>query len=101
MTKARFAEEQPPVTIKEQGELYYIHICLNGEWKEEEIPDIFEGDSKTERYWGCDYNEIVTDDIDVEDVEAHPERYLDFVVKKVDPIEQLRADVDYLLALSE
>lgn len=100
MTKARFVEEQSPVTIKEQDGMYYIHICLNGGWKEEDAGEVLYGGRKM-RYWECDYNEIVTDNVDVADVRTYPEKYLNYVVKKVDPMEQLRADVDYLLALSE
>jgi hypothetical protein len=52
--------------------MYYIFICLNGEWKEEKMSDT------TERFWECDYNEIVTDDIDIEDVRENPDDYIDY-----------------------
>lgn len=73
MTKARFVTEQPAVDYRLRDGMYYIFICLNGEWKEEEVPDMFDGESKTERFWECDYNEIVIDDIDIDDVIANPE----------------------------
>lgn len=91
MIKANFIEEQPAMRYTQADGMYYIFICLNGEWTEDDGV----------RYWECDYNEIVTDDIDIEDVVANPEKYIDYVVKKVDPAEQLRADVDYLLLLAE
>jgi len=72
MTKARFIEEQPKVKVTERDGMYYIFICLNGEWKTEKMSDT------TERFWECDYNEIVTDDIDVEDVRDNPESYIDY-----------------------
>jgi hypothetical protein len=72
MTKAKFIEEQPEVKMTERDGMYYIFICLNGEWKEEKMSDT------TERFWECDYNEIVTDDIDVEDVKENPESYIDY-----------------------
>lgn len=72
MTKAKFIEEQPEVKVTERDGIYYIFICLNGEWKEEKMSDT------TERFWECDYNEIVTDDIDVEDVRENPESYIDY-----------------------
>lgn len=99
MIKARFIEEQPKVKVTERDGMYYIFICLNGEWKEQ-IEEI-DGETVTTKYWECDFNEIITDEIDIEDVENNPEDYIDYTVKHVDPDEQLRADVDYLLLLSE
>lgn len=95
MKKAKFTEEQPKVKYTTSDEVYYISICLNGEWVEETEED------GMARYWECDYNEIITDDIDIDDIIENPEEYIDYVVKKVDSAEQLRADVDYLLLLSE
>lgn len=72
MTKAKFIEEQPEVKVTERDGMYYISICLNGEWKTEKMADT------TERFWECDYNEIVTDDIDLADVRENPEDYIDY-----------------------
>ena len=99
MKKAKFILAQPEVEYVIKDDIYYIHICLNGEWKE--LIEEIDGETVTTKYWECDFNEIITDEIDIEDVENNPEDYIDYTVKHVDPDEQLRADVDYLLLLSE
>ena len=93
--KAKFTEEQPAVKITEKAGLYYIHICLNGEW----VEDVNEFD-EIDRYWQCDFNEIVCegDEIDVADVEANPEKYIDFVVVRLTKEEKLERAIAELRA---
>lgn len=74
--KASFDSEQPEVKSLESDGKVYIWICLNGDWVnrsygENEVP---------KRVWECDFAEIIADkgNIDIEDVQAHPEDYLDF-----------------------
>ena len=96
MKKARFDVQQEPVSYKVFDDVYYIHICLNGEYKTET-----DEEGQEINYYEYDFNEIVTDNIDIDDVIADPASYLNYVVKHVDPLEQLRADVDYLLLMIE
>lgn len=101
MEKARFVTAQPPVTVKEYGDKTYVFICLNGVEKAETVD--FDGESRIEEFIEYDYNEFsfVGDEVDIADVQSNPEKYLNYPVKVPTEIEQLRADVDYLLMLEE
>lgn len=102
MEKAKFAEEQQPVRIISDNNKLYVFICLNG--KRLYLYDYdFNDESFSEEYFEYDYNEFIVDSdkIDVKDLEKNSEKYLNYPLPPVDDLEQLRADVDYLLMISE
>ena len=86
--KARFTEQQPPVKTVTSGDKIYIFLCLNETQGTESYPDIGEGQTH-ETYYEYDYNEIIgpTDKLPLEDIQANPEKYLDYVYteQKEDP----------------
>lgn len=77
--KARFSSQQQPVKTVAAGDKTYIFICLNETQGTETYPDMGEGQT-TEAYYEYDYNEIVgpTDNLPLDDIQAHPENYLDY-----------------------
>ena len=77
--KARFSQPQLPVKTVAAGDKTYIFICLNETQGTESFPDMGEGHT-TEAYYEYDYNEIVgpTDKLPLNDIQAHPENYLDY-----------------------
>ena len=77
--KARFTEQQPPVKTVTSGDKTYIFLCLNEAQGTETYPDMGEGQVQ-ETYYEYDYNEISgpTDMLPLEDIQAHPENYLDY-----------------------
>lgn len=86
--KARFLEPQPPVkTINSDGKTY-VYICLNEQYGEEVYEDP-EGTGQPLAYYEYDYNEFsdLTEKLDLEDINAHPENYLnyDYSPQKEDP----------------
>lgn len=80
--KARFSQPQLPVKTVATGGKTYIFICLNETQGTESYPDIGEGQTH-ETYYEYDYNEIIgpTDKLPLEDIQAYPENYLDYVYK--------------------
>ena len=102
MTKARFMAEQPAVTIKHYGGMVYVFICLNGE-KKTEARTNYDGSEAIDTYWEYDYNEVVFNDgeIDVEDIKDNPEKYINYPIAEPTELEQMRADIDYLLMVTE
>jgi hypothetical protein len=80
MTKAQFMEKQPPVTVVEKDKVY-VYICLN-ESHVKSVP----GQEWIPEMWEYDYKEIIEDIgvLDIEDVKAHPEDYLNYGKKKSD-----------------
>ena len=80
--KARFSQPQLPVKTVAAGGKTYIFICLNEQQGTESYPDMGEGQT-TETYYEYDYNEIVgpTDKLPLDDIQAYPENYLDYVYK--------------------
>ena len=102
MIKARFSEEQKPVIIKKYGNEYYAFICLNAKIDYETVA-IDSEHSETELYYEYDYNEFLFSDgeLNVQDIMNNPEKYLEYPANIPTEIEQLRADVDYLLMLNE
>lgn len=80
--KARFSQPQQRVKTITSGEKIYIFLCLNETQGTESFPDMGEGQT-TETYYEYDYNEIVgpTDKLPLDDIQAHPENYLDYVYK--------------------
>lgn len=74
--KASFDSEQSKVKSLVADGKVYIWICLNGEWTER----TYDESQPPERVWECDFAEIIADEgeIDIKDVEAHPESYFDY-----------------------
>ena len=77
--KARFSQPQMPDKTVAAGDKTYIFICLNETQGTESFPDMGE-EQTTETYYEYDYNEIVgpSDKLPLEDIQAHPENYLDY-----------------------
>lgn len=102
--KARFSQQQPPVDIRQIGGKIYVYICLNGQEKTETYPDMGEGKT-IETYYEYDYNEIIgpTDKLPLEDIQAHPENYLDYkyIEKIEDPGEKALEEIEKLKAAIE
>ena len=107
--KARFTQPQLPVRMIAVGNKTYVFICLNETQGTENYPDMGEGQT-TEAYYEYDYNEIVgpTDKIPLDDIQAHPENYLDYEYseqiqnageKALDEIEKLKSAIKRGLAL--
>lgn len=102
--KARFSQPQLPVKTVAAGDKTYIFICLNETQGTESYPDMGEGQT-TEAYYEYDYNEIVgpTDKLPLEDIQAHPENYLEYVYteQKEDPeddrVKKLEEQVNSIL----
>lgn len=86
--KARFSQPQLPVKTVAAGDKTYIFICLNETQGTESYPDMGEGQTQ-ESYYEYDYNEFSapTGILDLEDIQAHPENYLEYVYteQKEDP----------------
>lgn len=86
--KARFSQPQQRVKTITSGEKIYIFLCLNETQGTETYPDMGDG-QKQEAYYEYDYNEISGpfDKIPVDDIQAHPENYLEYVYteQKEDP----------------
>lgn len=80
--KARFTKQQQPVSIVRSDNKIYIFLCLNETQGTETYPDMGEGQT-TESYYEYDYNEIIgdADKLPLEDMQAYPENYLDYVYK--------------------
>ena len=107
--KARFSQPQLPVKTVAAGDKTYIFICLNETQGTESYPDMGEGQA-TETYYEYDYNEIVgpTDNLPLDDIQAHPENYLDYKYadntdnpgeKALKEIEELKAAIERGLTL--
>ena len=102
--KARFSQPQLPVKTFTAGDKTYIFICLNETQGTESYPDMGEGQAQ-ETYYEYDYNEIIgpTDKLPLEDIQAHPENYLDYeyAEKSDDPGEKALEEVEKLKAAIE
>lgn len=88
MKKARFSAQQPPVKIVRKDGTAYIYICLNETQGQETYPDMGEGQT-VESYYEYDYNEIIGPEAELplEDIQAHPENYLDYEPEKEKSVE--------------
>ena len=104
--KARFTKQQHPVRIVRSDNKIYIFLCLNETQGTETYPDMGDG-QKQEAYYEYDYNEISGpfDKIPVDDIQAHPEQYLNYeytenktdadsLIKRIEKLEQENADMD-------
>ena len=102
--KARFSQPQLPVKTVAAGDKTYIFICLNEAQGTESYPDMGEGQA-TETYYEYDYNEIVgpTDNLPLDDIQAHPENYLDYEYTEAtdDPEKKALAEIEELKAAIE
>lgn len=107
--KARFMQPQLPVKTVTSGDKTYIFLCLNETQGTETYPDIGEGQTQ-ETYYEYDYNEISgpTEKLPIEDIQANPEKYLDYVyteeatdsgAKALAEIEELKAAIERGLTL--
>lgn len=78
MTKSRFMERQPSVKVVEKDKVY-VYICLNETEVTEENMNSEKSSTPVTMY-EYDYNEIIEDiDIlDIDDVKANPEKYLNY-----------------------
>lgn len=87
--KARFAVQQPPVKIIQKDGTAYVYICQNETQGTDTYPDMGDGQT-TETYYEYDYNEIIApaDAIPLEDIQAHPENYLDYIYKPSATLEE-------------
>ena len=87
--KARFTEQQPPVKIIQKDEIAYVYICQNETQRTELYPDMGGGQTQ-ETYYEYDYNEIIgpEDALPLEDIQAHPEDYLDYAYRPSATLEE-------------
>lgn len=78
MKKSRFMEKQPSVKVVEKDKVY-VYICLNETEVTEENMNSEKSSTPVTMY-EYDYNEIIEDiDIlDIDDVKANPEKYLNY-----------------------
>ena len=102
--KARFSQPQLPVKTVAAGDKTYIFICLNETQGTESYPDM--GEVQTiETYYEYDYNEIVglTDRLPLDDIQAHPENYLDYEYSEAtdDPGEKALEEIEKLKSAIE
>ena len=97
--KARFSQQQLPVKIIQKDGNAYVYICQNENRGTETYPDMGEGQTQ-ETYYEYDYNEIIgpADALPLEDIQAHPENYLDYAYtpEKEDSGAQALAEVQEL-----
>ena len=99
MQKARFSAQQPQVKIVQKDDTAYIYICQNETKGTETYPDMGDGQTQ-ESYYEYDYNEIIgpSDKLPPEDIQAHPENYLDYkyTEKIEDPGEKALEEIEKL-----
>lgn len=78
MTKSRFMEKQPSVKVVEKDKVY-VYICLNEKEFTEDHTNSEESSESITMY-EYDYNEIIEDIgvLDVDDVKANPDKYLNY-----------------------
>lgn len=101
--RARFTLQQLPVKVVQKYGTAYVYICVNETQGTEEYPDMGDGQAQ-EIYYEYDYNEIIgpTDALPLEDIQAHPENYLDYefaeniktIEERLSALEQVQAQMD-------
>lgn len=104
--KARFTTQQQPVKVIQKDGTAYVYICSNETQGTESYPDMGDG-QKQEAYYEYDYNEISGpfDKIPVDDIQAHPEQYLNYeytenktdvdsLIKRIEKLEQENVDMN-------
>ena len=77
--RARFLEPQPPARLVEKGGRVYVFLCAD-EKIFYETCDSVEGNSDPVTVYEYDYHEFAedVDNIDTQDVMAHPEKYMSY-----------------------
>lgn len=97
--KARFTGQQLPVKVVQKDGMAYVYICQNETRGTESYPDMGDGQTQ-ESYYEYDYNEIIgpADALPLEDIQAHPEDYLDYAytLEKEDPGEKALKEIEEL-----
>ena len=90
--RARFTSQQPPVKVIKKDGTVYVYICANETQGTESYPDMGEG-TTTESYYEYDYNEIIgpVDVLPLEDIQAHPEDYLEYAYRDATMEERIAA----------
>ena len=90
--KARFTSQQPPVKVIKKDDTAYVYICANETQGTEPYPDMGEG-TTVESYYEYDYNEIIgpVDVLPLEDIQAHPEDYLEYAYRDATMEERIAA----------
>lgn len=88
--RAEFDAEQPPVRVVQNGKNIHVFIALHGAWETHSNDEAMD----QQRVWRCDYREIITEEekIDLADVKAHPENYLNWEEPKEKTIMERRVD---------
>lgn len=100
--KARFDTKQNAVTVAQLDGIDFIYICLN-ESIVTETSEELEGEQTYHEY---DYREISepTGTIDLEDVKANPEKYIDYEnevktdTERIDTLEATTDDIILMMA---
>jgi hypothetical protein len=103
---AKFTKQQQEVKVVDLHNDYLnVFICVNPREVTEkyEIDEDGKVTEKEETYIEYDYNEFSdkAENLDVDDIKANPEKYLDYPFPVYTELDKLRADVDYLLMLEE
>ena len=96
MTKAIFSKKQQPVVVKMLDGRTYVTLCLN-----EHVHVGTNEDGKAETTYEYDFNDFsfAEDEMDIEDINAHPEEYLDYTEPTPQSdIEKLRTETDLAIA---
>lgn len=97
--KARFSQQQLPVKIIQRDGMAYVYICQNETQGTETYLDMGDGQTQ-ESYYEYYYNEIIgpADALPLEDIQAHPEDYLDYAYtpEKEDPGEKALKEIEEL-----
>lgn len=98
--KARFNTTQESVTVRQIDGIDYIYICLN----ENIATEIPEGQEEKQTYYEYDYKEISepTGTLDLDDVKANPEKYLNYeneVKTDTECIDTLEATTDDIILM--
>lgn len=95
--KGKFKKEQETVRIIDIGNSKYnVFICLNGEEKTE-----INEDNVAESYIEYDYNEFIATADKIEDINANPEKYINYVVEKEKTAEEIIAKLKEELAATQ
>ena len=102
--RARFTAQQQSVKIIQKDGVAYVYICQNETRGTETYPDMGDGQTQ-EIYYEYDYNEIIgpEDALPLEDIQAHPEDYLDYeyAEKPDDPGEKALEEIEKLKSAIE
>nr|DAG29352.1 MAG TPA: hypothetical protein [Caudoviricetes sp.] len=100
--KARFDTTQESVNVRQLDGIDYVYICLN----ENIVTEISEGQEEGQTYHEYDYREISepTGTLDLNDVKASPEKYLNYEnevktdTERIDTLEATTDDIILMMA---